>query len=255
MRFTLLLLPAYLLLSSLLLAQVPFSMKVGYERNLDLVKFTKTADVFSDQGFDVRSSTQKIELFCTIPLAHSKWNLGTGVAYKMIKHEVKDYVLYTPYSDGNINGPYYTKLTTNALSTSRSLGIKLEVSRIIHQREKFNGSTGLNTEWYFLEFYNSRFINPASPENEFQAKPKMVDTPKNFFFSSCNLSVFYRFELQHPDVGPSLALKLSLGTNLYSDWDQFSKYVWIGVGGELGIPFRKKRADTPTSTNTGSISE
>lgn len=257
MRFRLLLLVASFLVYSVSRAQLPFTLKLGYERNLDLVKFTETADVFMDQGFDVWSSTQKVELFCTIPLVHSKWNLGAGVGYKLIKHRVSDYFLYSPSESMNGN-TYYKETAGDAESRSKSLGVKIEVSRIIHQRKKFYGSVGLNTEWYFLEFYRSWFTEPDSPYivyNETEAKPKMVDTQKNFFLSSCNLSSFYRFELQHPDVGPSLALKLSLGTNLYSDWDQFSKYVWIGVGGELGIPFRKKRADTPTSTNTGSISE
>ena len=30
-------------------------------------------------------------------------------------------------------------------------------------------------------------------------------------------------------------LRASLGTNLYSDWDQFKSYAWLGLGIELGF--------------------
>jgi hypothetical protein len=239
MRIALLVLFASFLVYSVSRAQLPVTLKLGYERNLDLVKYTRTADVFTDQGFDVWSSTQKAELFCTIPLVHSKWNLGAGVAYKLIKHHVTDYFLYSPYESSANGNTYYKELEGDAESTSNSLGLKLEVTRIVHQNGRFYGSVGLNTEWYLLEFYNSVFN--ADSSGSIEAQPKMPATQKNFFLSSCNLSSFYRFELQHPDFGPSLAVKLSLGTNLYSDWDQFSKYVWIGLGGELGIPFRKAK--------------
>jgi hypothetical protein len=32
-----------------------------------------------------------------------------------------------------------------------------------------------------------------------------------------------------------LAARVSVGTNLYSEWDQFRKYVWMGVGLEMGF--------------------
>jgi hypothetical protein len=249
MRIALLALFASFLVYSVSLAQLPFTLKLGYERNLDLVKYTKTADVFIDQGFDVWSSTQKAELFCAMPLVHSKWNLGAGVAYKLIQHKVKDYFVYSPYQSSANGNTYYKELEGDAESTSKSIGLKLEVSRIIHQREMFFGSIGLNTEWYFLEFYNSTYTKSTISASEtIEAEPKMVDTQKNFFFSSCNLSTFYRFEFTPKSTDLSLAVKLSLGTNLYSDWDQFSKYVWIGLGGELGIPFRKKGHAISTSS-------
>lgn len=252
MRFALLFLVASFWVSSVSLAQVPVTIKVGYEKNIDLVKFTETADVFIDQGFDVWSSTQKVELFCTIPLVHSNWNLGVGVAHKLIKHKVKDYFLYSPFESSANGNTYYKELEGDAESTSKSVGLKLEVSRIIHQREKFNGSVGLNTEWYLLEFYNSAFTKSTTSTGTIEAEPQMMDTRKNFFLSSCNLSSYYRFEFTPKSTDLSLALKISLGTNLYSDWDQFSKYVWIGLGGELGIPFWKKRAKLPSSNNVPS---
>jgi hypothetical protein len=29
--------------------------------------------------------------------------------------------------------------------------------------------------------------------------------------------------------------KVYVGTNLYSDWDQFKKYAWVGLGLEMGF--------------------
>jgi hypothetical protein len=49
-----------------------------------------------------------------------------------------------------------------------------------------------------------------------------------------NFSIYTEYQFLINDRF-SLGSKLSFGTNLYSDWDQFRKYVWMGVGLELGF--------------------
>jgi hypothetical protein len=55
-----------------------------------------------------------------------------------------------------------------------------------------------------------------------------------FPLSSIDLSIFYSNRWQLKD-NFSLGARVSLGTNLYSDWDQFKKYAWLGLGLELGF--------------------
>ena len=57
-----------------------------------------------------------------------------------------------------------------------------------------------------------------------------------FFLSGVNISAYYRQVFQlHENF--SLAARISLGTNLYSDWDQYKKYAWLGLGLEMGFRY------------------
>jgi hypothetical protein len=56
----------------------------------------------------------------------------------------------------------------------------------------------------------------------------------NFFLSAVDLNVFYQFNwIISPNF--SLGLRASIGTNLYSDWNQFKKYLWAGFGLHVGF--------------------
>jgi len=220
-------------------AQNLSTIKIGYERNLDLIKFTETAKSFTNQGqSDVRSSTQKMEAFYTCPLFKSDWNGGIGIAYKKIKHTVSNYFNYSPTEDYG-NGVQYTHSKATVESVSKSIGLKAELNRTVHSSRRLVGNMGINTEWYLFEFYNSQFSG-ASVSSGAIENPSLYVIHKNFFLSSSNLSAFYRCELMAPNSNLSVALKISLGTNLYSDWDQFKRYVWIGLGAEISILTNKK---------------
>jgi len=219
-------------------AQNMSTIKIGYERNLDLIKFTETAKSFTSQGqSDVRSSTQKMEAFYTCPLFKSDWNGGIGIAYKKIKHTVSNYFNYSASVDDG-SGVDYIHSKAALESVSKSIGLKAELNRTVHSSRRFLGNVGINTEWYLLEFYSSKFVGSSQSYGNILPSPYIIY--KNFFLSSSNLSAFYRCELMAPKSNLSIALKVSLGTNLYSDWDQFKRYVWVGVGAEIGIHGHKK---------------
>ena len=217
------------------------TIKIGYERNLDLIKFTETAQLFADQGkSDVRSSTQKLDLFYTSPLFKSNWNGAVGVTYKLIKHTVSNYFNYSPTEDYG-NGVQYTFSKATVESISKSIGIKAELNRTVHTSRLFVGNVGINTDWYLFEFYTSRFVGSSVSSGAIE-NPSLPSLSKNFFLSSCNLSAFYRCEWLSPKSNLNVALKISVGTNLYSDWDQFKRYAWVGVGAEIGLRGHKKEA-------------
>jgi hypothetical protein len=62
---------------------------------------------------------------------------------------------------------------------------------------------------------------------------------RKYLFPELNVSLDYNIMLLLKK-GFSLGATVQIGTNLYSDWDQFKKYAWLGVGLELGIGRSKK---------------
>lgn len=117
-------------------------------------------------------------------------------------------------------------------------------------KSKQLGKIGLSSAIHLYEYANARFENEFNTVNTESSNPDAWEAvysypgaPYNtspfsyfshFYLASVDLSVFYRHILQ---VSPklNLAARISLGTNLYSDWDQFKKYAWLGVGLEMGF--------------------
>jgi len=217
-------------------------LRFGYAYSLDLIKYTETARTYNKEFNRIHSQTQSMQLGYFRSFNNQKWCFGSGFAYKKTELTINNYFSYYPIMSG---GNVVTYLTTTGSYTSKSnsIGLFLDATRKIHQWNNLRGSVGVNTQWYLFEFFNANYassVKVPSYNIPYYSNPSVYDLPRNFFLSSCNLSAFYRCELQAHEPNLSVALKVSLGTNLYSDWDQFKRYVWVGVGAEIGIRGHKK---------------
>lgn len=216
-------------------AQQESALRIGYEYNLDVYKpYTKTAQESIKEYDNVKSNTQNSSIIYQFPLGKSNWYLGAGVVYKKITHRIENYFTYS-----NINSMH---VPTDVTSISNSLGLSLEASKQVLSREKINGQLGFQTKWYVLEYYSSSFKTTASlqnPENYGKLHPLVSTNPRALFLSSVNVSAFYRLNVVNKEF-LSISGKISVGTNLYSDWDQFKRYAWIGLGAEISIRTHKK---------------
>jgi hypothetical protein len=213
----------------------------GGQANLDVYKpYSEFGKEFQKKYNNVSSSTFSFYTFYNW-VFKEKNNFGFGICFKKIKHTVSDKFLYTEHFAYNSSELIPYPDTFNLYSKSSSLGVHLQYDRVVHSKKNMRGLVGFAAQLYLLEFFNTRYNeNNSSTVGLGGMSPFVTDTPRNFFFSSANVSASYSLEFK-TKKSVSFRLKASLGTNLYSDWDQFSKYVWIGLGGELGIPFRKAK--------------
>jgi len=226
---------AFCLSCPLLFAQQESALRIGYTYNLDVYKpYTKTAHESIKEYHNVKSSTQNASLIYQFPIGRSNWYLGTGIVYKKITHTIDNYFTYS-----NINSMH---VPTDVTSVSNSFGLSMEASKQVLSRNKINGQLGFQTKWYIVEYYTSTFKTTASlqfPEFYEKLHPLVSTKDKAFILSSVNLSAFYRLNVVNKEF-LAVSGKISLGTNLYSDWDQFKRYVWIGLGAEISILTNKK---------------
>ena len=218
-------------------------LRFGYAYSLDLLKYTTTARSYDKEFNRIDSQTQSMQLGYYRSFNDQQWCFGSGIAYKKTELTINDYFSYCPMTNfgGNV---IYSPTTGSYISQSKSIGLFLDATRKVHQWKNLRGSVGVNTQWYLFEFFNAHYSSTTKVAYyaPYFPNPSVYDLPRNFFLSSCNLSAFYRFELQAHEPNLSVALKISVGTNLYSDWDQFKRYAWIGVGAEIGIRTHKKEA-------------
>ncbi len=217
-------------------------LRFGYAYSLDILKYTTTARSYDKEFNRIDSQTQSMQLGYYRSFNDQQWCFGSGIAYKKTELTIDDYFSYYPLMDW---GGDVTYLLTSGSYTSKSnsIGLFLEATRKVHQWKNSRGSVGVNTQWYLFEVFNAHYSSTAKVPNGNSpvfTNPSVYDLPRNFFLSSCNLSAFYRCELQAHEPNLSVALKISVGTNLYSDWDQFKRYAWVGVGAEIGIRTHKK---------------
>jgi hypothetical protein len=231
-------------------AQIANSFQLGLQTNLDVYKpYSSFGKEFNKKYNNVSSFTYSVYGYYSIVL-DNKQSFGLGFSLKRIQHKIVnkfDYqinVVQPPFGS-NDTVIYYSPTTLYSKSTS--IGAYFEFNRIIHAKKKRHGILGIATQLYFLEFFKSHYDLHNEHSGLDDPIPMLQSTPRNFFFSSANASLSYALEFMD-EKSVSFRLKASLGTNLYSDWDQFSKYVWIGVGGEFGIPFRKKGHAISTSS-------
>ncbi|MES2556818.1 MAG: hypothetical protein V4604_11750 [Bacteroidota bacterium] len=225
------------------LGQQTSGIHIGLQANLDIYEpYSEFGKEFNDKYNNVSSSTFGAYAFYNKAL-NAKNTIGFGFCSKYITHKITDKFNYQMYISNPPSGSPDTMVfydPVNLYSRSFSIGTHLEYNRVVHSKKNVTGLVGIATQFYFLEFFNAHYNeSTVGLQNR---DPLLSDTPRNFFFSSANVSASYALEF-NTKKSISLRLKASLGTNLYSDWDQFSKYVWIGLGGELGIPFRNTKPE------------
>jgi hypothetical protein len=208
-------------------------VNVLFEQNLDWYKpYTKEAQEYLILNEKVSSYTAKIQLEMPI-VKRNHTEFGLGINYKRINHQVKNKINYFVIFDGS------TKYSpVDVISKSHSIGLNFYEKYNLINREKYFGQIGINSTFYVFEIYNSEYkfqISDAGLNPYFEGSFHPFNNNEILFpLSSIDLSIFYVNRWQLKD-NYSLGARISLGTNLYSDWDQFKKYAWLGLGLEMGF--------------------
>ncbi|MES2798469.1 MAG: hypothetical protein V4638_00505 [Bacteroidota bacterium] len=205
---------------------------VGMTYNVDVYRpFTEEAQTYLEINDRVRSQT--VELIGKSQIwQKSKFSLDLGFSYKFINLRVIDKVTSV---DGPINGPYSNHY--DLISKSHSLGLLLGFRRSVFHKEKKIGEIGLVSNVYIFEIFKAKYKLQQYDDFSYSSQADEPNYPYYYpytFFPSANLSIGYKqFLIQKEKF--NLGAKVSVGTNLYSDWDLFRKYVWLGVGLEMGF--------------------
>ena len=250
----------YIIISQLFFLQIAYSqtnrINFGYQRNIDLWKpFTDLPQ--NIEGFDQSFFSKTYQLDLSTPLYRKgKFAMLLGISFKKIdyrfENRIQNWDFKVQYASGGQSNYYFVNYhfedPADLIAISKSIGIGTDNNLKLYQLKKLSGDLGINFRVYLLEFYNSFYESkdpiisePGSPYYDYRPFPNYGPQNK-FFLSSINISTYYRqgFLLKE---NFSLAARISLGTNLYSDWDQFKKYAWLGVGLEMGFGKVKKIID------------
>lgn len=216
---------------------------LGITKNINLFnKYApETEEYIKDNNGRVSNSMFSVSLGYNL-IKRKKFSIQTGFIFKNIKLIAEDKI--KAYYTLNWNTGNFEMVLENRdlVFKSKSLGFSNNFSYNLFSGEKIKNEVGISNELYFWEHFRSHYYK-SNTDVEVEGAPSQYGF-SDFFFSSANLSLFYCFTFQQSEKF-SLATKISLGTNLYSDWNQFKKYAWLGVGLELGFgkkPLFKKRS-------------
>lgn len=234
------------------IASYSFSQKelvrVNYNYNIDVWSpYSETGTVYQDINGTISSNVWNLNIQTQI-IDKPRWGMNIGFAYKRINYKVIDHLNFwnykTPITGPNSGGTPKHRVfidPADLLSVSNSIGLTFEGYYSIFSTEKMTSNIGLNTEIYFLEFYKTWYesddFTETDPEGSIPIENNPI--PRNLFLSSINSSIFFRntwYLANHFSLGA----KLSLGANIYSDWEQFKRYAWLGVGVEIGFLGKEK---------------
>lgn len=224
-------------------------INIGFSKNIDLYKpYTKEVQEYLKINDKIKSNIYNAFLNFVI-IDKNKFSLKLGLCYKNTTFIVRDKVLsYYEYTYLGHDSPTDYVLKNNSLdlkSKSHSLGIMNEIS-LKFKRNNLINEVGISNEIHLFEYFKSSYYfsntNESLDNSLLYITPLISKLPRNFFLSSANLSIIYRLTWQQSEKF-SFSTKFSIGTNLYSDWDQFKKYAWLGVGLEMG--FGKKKVKVP----------
>jgi len=219
----------------------------GNEFNLDIYKpYSKFAKDYIKNNKNVSSITNSAKLYYSFKIKNGQ-SLGIGFSYMFKNLKVENYYNGLSFIQYNNSGNpldtifYYSRFDLKV--NSHSLGLYFDYSKLIISNLNSQGSIGLGLSSYLYEKAKGEYIDKDNLEESIESEfymylPSVVGSIQNsrqsFFLSSVNFFTYYRQVFQlHENF--SLAARISLGTNLYSDWDQFKKYAWLGVGLEMGF--------------------
>lgn len=201
--------------------------------------YSAEAQAYIESGKPVTSKTfPHLNAQLTV-LQKDKFSFSLGVSYKRIEFRVQDKIetWYHEYvgSSGNVYEYYYYDDPADLVATSESYGLNTAFAFMTLQKEKIKSYAGFEFETYLREKYVSWY---SSSDHETRVPETNVPYSNRTFLSSLSTNLFYKF-FYTPKNYASIGLKLSAGANLYSEWDQFKKYAWVGVGLEIGLGRRK----------------
>lgn len=204
-------------------------LNIFFDKNLDLYKpYTTEAQEYLEINSGVKSSTFESGLDLNL-YVKGKLNMALGITYKNIIHVVNNRIL-----DYEIDGITYDA-PTDLVSKSHSIGLTPNFYYSLLNYGKYKGILGINTTVFLFEIFNAKYVVKSKPADIHIPSIYPYNSREVLFpLSSIDLSIFYINRWQLKD-NFSIGARISLGTNLYSDWDQFKKYAWLGVGIELGF--------------------
>jgi hypothetical protein len=221
---------------------------LGMQQNADLFKpYTEDASYYISINENVKSFTSAAYLSYSLAI-NDKSAFQFGLNHKLINHQVlgriKKVEVIKHDSFGNPTDTTYFAINGDLITVSNSYGFSLGYSYDILSHTKWSGKVGILTEVYlyeksrsFYEYEESKLDEINNWSNDYAVALPRYSAFSNFnrfFLSSINFSTYYKHVWQlHENF--SLAARVSVGTNLYSEWDQFRKYVWMGVGLEMGF--------------------
>ncbi len=234
-------------ISQLVYSQKQKLVHFNFTQNINIWKPYSLANENSDVKFNRRSSTRTWSIMYTA-INKPDFALKVGLAVKDINYIVYNRVstftktIYDDLPPEDSIGTYIEFEPTDFRSKSVNLGVHLSVGKKINaQRPMF---IGLSAEIYPFEFfkayYEQRYVTLSV--KGLKEQDRLLLTRR---FANANISAFYSYYFLNKQR-VSLAVKLSAGANLYSDWNQFSRYAWVGLGLEVGFGQFKKDKNSGT---------
>ena len=193
--------------------------------------------------YTIKSKTLEANIDFRI-LIKNKWSLYSGVTYKKINYRKIDAIAsygYSAYCGSQQTCDYFYVFDdpVDLVANSHSLGLAFEVEYELKSQERYSMSLGLKPSVYFLEWYKSFYYTSDETPTE-ALQPLVSSLPRNLFLSSINSQLIYRVTLLPKKGRTSWSGKISLGANIFSDWEQFKRYAWLGVGLEVGLIGKQK---------------
>ena len=232
--------PLFLFLSMSAHSQTSF-LRIGGDFNINLYApyTSKLNEVKSP--YKINSYTWNANIDYRI-LQKGKISLYVGVDYKKIKYIKKDAISSFSYSyycgsQQTCDAIFVYNAPADLVAKSHSLGLSTEVDYLFKNKERYTMSLGVRPSVYFLEWYKASYVSSSTlPYNDMIGpQPLVSELPRTFFLSSVNTALVYRITLLPKTGRKTLSGKVSLGANLFSDWSQFKRYAWLGVGLEIGF--------------------
>lgn len=223
-------------------------LTIGYQGNVDLLRFNKAGRAYNNANNNMHSYTQTVSFNYSHLFKNRKWVINGGASYRNTQLKVEDYFVYAPLIDDSDGSIYYEKKGGVYQSKTFQFGFNLEVERIIHQQRIIHGHVGLATQHYFYSKYNDGvdFIHSnelaAGIDDYNQNNAYSKADEFSFIYTSASIEAYYKLGLTglNTSIPFDFSLKASLGTNIYSIINQSKQNIWIGLGAEIGLRMRRK---------------
>jgi hypothetical protein len=209
--------------------------------NFDIYKpYTETAQEYlKDQK--VRSNTSTFQVMYPIHKGE-RFNFKLGFSYKLIllrNKEMATQIGYKEYSSGGYTFYIVYPANIDLVSRSHSLGVPISVSRNVYSKEKKNIDIGSQIDVYFIEYFRAKYKRKNFVIYE---EPYISRQVSSLNLVSSQLTIFSTYKYAYNNRS-SIGIRLQAGTNLYSNWDQFKRYAWLGVGLEWEIGKKVKNGN------------
>lgn len=205
--------------------------------------YSAQGEIYQDSTGNISSDSRSFNLHTTV-ISKPKWSVNVGLTLKRTNFKVEDRIHAWNYTRKIVSvGQLYVDTNYRVFNdpadfnaTSTSIGVILEGNYELFRTDMLIGSMGLNVETYLYEKYDSWYSSDDFTPNDYpESIPKTGQGPrKKFFLSTVNTSIYYR-TVFYPNDYYDLGLKISLGGNILSDWNQFQRHIWVGLGLELSL--------------------